>query len=278
MARVSEIRPPDPSAHRSNPCSLYMTHSLPIISSQLALLPNMLNNSTFYVFSRRISCLGEKLQQRDRLIDAQVFIKTLNTKEIRTVVNCNRRPCASTILLLASLLRPHPQLFPLHFDLNVVATPHIFYAFDFKTRHLPPPPGNSYGFNILFALRVGSHQMLAVHLAKFFFTMAAHVRAVSTNIKLWDLTFRVDPNYVFGTLQFETRSRHEKVQADAYFCMDSLIASHPLTEDAIFYRELSGLHLPDHAVIAYITQINWCLRDLTESGEIYEWQSYHVVF
>jgi len=190
--------------------------------------------------------------------------------------------------------QPHACVFPLHFDLNVVTPPNIFYAFDFGTRRLPPPPGDSYGFNVLFALSIGSKKMLAVKLAMFVFNIAANVRAISTGIKLWDLTFRVDRNYIFGTLQFETRSRHKKVEAEAYFCTNSLFVSDPDTQDVIFYRESSGLHLSDHAVSAYMTQINWCLRyvffhcytrlvltqfrrDLTESGLMYEWQSYYVM-
>lgn len=170
----------------------------------------MSDDAIHYAFSRCISRPGEKLQ-RDRLIDARVFVKILNLDEIRAVVNRNGRPCASMTLLLASLLWPHPRLFPLDFDLSVMTpAPPTFYALDFDTRRLPPPPGDSYGFNVLFALQVESDEMLAVQLADFCFAIVAHIQTVSTGIELWDLTFRVDRNRVLGTLQFETRSGHEK--------------------------------------------------------------------
>lgn len=103
--------------------------------------------------------------------------------------------------------------------------------------------------------------MLSVQLAQFVFRMVADIRSVSTRMKLWDLTFRVDRNNVFGTLQFETRDRHEKIQMEGYFYTSSFISTHPRTNEATFYRRLeSEIPLPDYTVREYMEQINESLR------------------
>ena len=80
-------------------------------------------------------------------------------------------------------------------------------------------------------------------------------------MKLWDLTFRIDRNHVFGTLQFETLDRYEKIQMQAYFYTTSLISINPLTHKATFYRKLeSDTPLGDYAVSEYMRQINESLR------------------
>ena len=47
----------------------------------------------------------KELQQRDRLLDSQVYLDVLNLREIRTVIQHNPRPRTSAVLLLAALLR-----------------------------------------------------------------------------------------------------------------------------------------------------------------------------
>ena len=102
--------------------------------------------------------------------------------------------------------------------------------------------------------------MLAVQLARFVFQVSADVQSVSAGLKLWDLTFRVDHNNVFGALQFETLSKHEKIQMEGHFYTSSLTAIHLLTHEVMFYCELSGTPLPDYTVSMYIQQINRSLR------------------
>ena len=133
--------------------------------------------------------------------------------------------------------------------------------------------------------------MFSMQFAKFIFHIAADIRSVTTGMKLWDLTFRIDRSHVFGTLQFETLDRHEKIQMQAHFYTTSLISINPLTHEATFYRELeSDTPLGDYAVSEYMRQINGSLRcdqsltfcvyhtqsssrELTEEGQIYLWQS-----
>jgi hypothetical protein len=104
--------------------------------------------------------------------------------------------------------------------------------------------------------------MLAVQLAQFVFHISATIRSVSSNTKLWDLTFRVDRNHVFGALQFETKDRHERIQMQGHFYTSSLISTDPTTRKTTFYHELSGLSLPDHAVSTYVRKINESLRSV----------------
>ena len=103
----------------------------PISSPDLSLLhspaafavpPNMADEAIYYMLSRRIPCLQEsklalitlprllmclstELQQRDRLLDRQVYLNILNRKEVRATVLYNLHPQDSIILLLAALLR-----------------------------------------------------------------------------------------------------------------------------------------------------------------------------
>ena len=139
------------------------------------------------------------------------------------------RPCHSAVLLLASILWVSILMWPLahNIRLTCLATcpqipppfspwvhwppTHILY-FWFVSCPLPPPPGNSFEFNVLFALHIKSKQMLAVQLTQFILSISADVQSVSPSIKLWDLTFRVDQMHVFGSLQFEMRDRHEIIQ------------------------------------------------------------------
>jgi len=102
--------------------------------------------------------------------------------------------------------------------------------------------------------------MLAVQLAQFVFCVTTDIQSVSAGMKLWDLTFRVDRNHIFGALQFETWDRHEKIQMRGKFYTDSLIATDPTTNEAIFYYELTGRPLPYRAVSTYVQQINRSLR------------------
>ena len=88
------------------------------------LFSKMADESIYYMFSRRIPHLREskicachfdvitkltfhspELQQRDRLIDSQIYLKVLDCREVRVVVRGSGHPCASAALLLASLLR-----------------------------------------------------------------------------------------------------------------------------------------------------------------------------
>ena len=136
----------------------------------------------------------------------------------------------------------------------------MFYTFDFSTRHLPSPPWHSFSFTVLFALPVQSKPMLAVQLAQFVFRVSADIQSVSTGLRLWDLTFRADRNNIFGALQFETRSRHEKIQMEGRFYTSSLAVRHPHTHEITFYHELSGTSLPADTVDTYMRQINKSLR------------------
>ena len=61
---------------------------------------------------------------------------------------------------------------------------------------------------------------------------------------------------MLGTLQFETPSRHAKLQIEERYYMSSMIASHPGTLESNFYLEFSGNSLSNHAVNTYIYQIN----------------------
>lgn len=99
-----------------------------------------------------------------------------------------------------------------------------------------------------------------MQLAQFIFRVSADIQSVSSGMKLWDLTFRIDRNHIFGTLQFETRDRHEKIQMEGNFYTSSLIATDPTTHETTFYRELWGSPLPNRAVSTYIQQINKSLR------------------
>lgn len=138
--------------------------------------------------------------------------------------------------------------------------PHAFYTFDFSTRRLPAPPGISFGFNVLFAIPIQSKSTFAVQLALFIRHICAEVKDVSTSIKLWDLTFRIDDTNAFGTLQFETRVKHDKVHMECRFLSSSMIVSHPHLFDITFYRELSGNALPGDAVSTYLRHINDSIR------------------
>jgi len=156
--------------------------------------------------------------------------------------------------------QPHIHRFPLQFDFNTNNTPRAFYTFDFASRRLPPPSGISFGFNVLFALPIESKSTLAVQLAQVIFCVSEGVRSVSTGMKLWDLTFRVDRNHVFGALQFETRDRHEKIQMEGHFYASSRISTDRTTHEVTFYREMSGSPLPDRVVSTYMRQISKTLR------------------
>ncbi|KAF9777380.1 hypothetical protein BJ322DRAFT_1059306 [Thelephora terrestris] len=261
MAFVQRFWFPGLPPHPTDIVLSYLIFLSPAGSSPFTPSFKMADASIFYMFSSRTPYLGEKLQQRDRLIDSQVYLKIINRKEVRTVVNrVGPNPCSSTTLLLASLLRPRSHQFPLHFRLEALDTPHLFYTFDFTSRHLPPPPGDSFGFSVLFALPIQSNSVVFVQLAQFVLRVSADISAVSGGLKLWDLTFRIDHNHVFGTLQFETRDRHEKIQMEGNFLSSSYISLDPDTNDAVFYRELGGDSLPSRAVSTHMQQINDSLR------------------
>jgi hypothetical protein len=201
----------------------------------------------------------------------------LNLREVQTTVLLNRRPRASSILLLAALLRvshcfgfhtydlnrsskPHPHHFPLCFQLSSINIPHVFYTFNFTSRLLPPPPGDSFGFNLLFAFPIRSRSTLAAQFARFIFQVSADVRSTSNSIQLWDLTFRVDHKHILGALQFETQNRDKKIQAEADIWTDCLTSIDPVTLNCTFYQVLSGLQISDHVVNAHMQQINRGLR------------------
>lgn len=156
--------------------------------------------------------------------------------------------------------QPHPQQFPINFRLDSFNAPRAFYTFNFRSRLLPPPPGNSFGLNVLFALPVGSRSTLAVKLARFIFYVSKKVQSFSNNIHLWDLTFRVDHNHVLGGLQFETQHRHVKVQLEAHFWTNSFFAIDPITHEFISYRMLRGPRISGHAVSTHLRQINDSLK------------------
>lgn len=136
----------------------------------------------------------------------------------------------------------------------------MFYTFDFNSRQLPPPPETSYGFTVLFAISVQSKALLAMQLALFILTVSADIQSVATGLKLWDLTFRADHNNVFGTLQFETQSRHKKIQMEGRFYPSSYSVLHPHTNEVTFYYEFSGTPISPHTVNTYMQQINRSLR------------------
>jgi hypothetical protein len=128
MAFIRQSQPPNLSF---NPLGvlLYLTHLPPIDSSPLAISSKMADESIYYMFSCRIPCLREskismyhfiapdltrhpiELQQQDRLVDSQVYLKVLNWREVRTTIQHILRPCPSATLLLASLLRVRVNLY-----------------------------------------------------------------------------------------------------------------------------------------------------------------------
>lgn len=257
--------------------------------------PKMADESIYHMFSCCVSCLQEskhqiyhftmsqlthhltELQQRDRLFDSQVYLKVLDWREIWVIVQHNPEPCSSAILLLASLLQvsihlcfPHTNAYPASLATSPLVSPSfpsrhyqyttcILYLW-FHIAPTPTTPGNSFGFNVLFALPIQSRSTLAVPLAQFIFNVSADIWAVSAGMKLWDLTFRVDHNHVFDTLQFETQVRHEKIQVEACFLTSSFISTDPSTHEFTFYHELSESSLSDHMVSTYMRQINESLR------------------
>ena len=79
-------------------------------------------------------------------------------------------------------------------------------------------------------------------------------------MELWDLTFRIDRNHVLGTLQYETRDRHVKIQMEAHVWIDDYAAIDPFTNEVISYQELSGLQLCNHGVSTHMRQINRSLQ------------------
>ena len=233
---------------------------------------------TFYFIAPALTCYSAELEQRDWLVKSKVFLKVLNLQEVRLVVHhMAPNPCTSATMLLATLLRvsvnilflprnsywfcyqPHSHQYPLHFPVDSIDTPHLFYTLDFESHHLPPPE-RSFGFNVLFALPIQPKSMLSMQLARFVLHVSADIWSIAEGLKLWDLTFRVDHNHVFGTLQFETRDRHLKIQMEGNFFTNSLIAIDPDTNNAIFYRELTGISIPDRAVSTYMRQINKSIR------------------
>jgi hypothetical protein len=115
----------------------------------------------------------------------------------------------------------------------------------------------------LFALSTESKATVAIQLARFILEITSDIHSISDNVALWDLTFRIDQNNVLGALQFETPSKHAKLQVEGRYYTSSLIASHPTTLESTFYLEFTGNSLPDHAVNTYVHQINRCLRYLT---------------
>lgn len=102
--------------------------------------------------------------------------------------------------------------------------------------------------------------MVAVQLAQFISRVTAEIRSISTGLRLWDLTFRADHQNVFGALQYETRSRHEKLQMEGRFYTSSLTVLHPHTNEITFYYESSGTPFPAHMVNEYVRQIDRSLR------------------
>lgn len=128
------------------------------------------------------------------------------------------------------------------------------------SRILPPPPGDSFGFNVLFALPIRLKSKLAVQLAQFIFHVATDLRSFSNGITLWELTFRVDRKHILGALQFETRDRHQKIQAEAHIWNDSFLATNPITREIISYQMLPRIQICDHAVSTHMRQINRSLR------------------
>ena len=101
---------------------------------------------------------------------------------------------------------------------------------------------------------------MAVQLAHFIFRASGDIRSFLAGARLWDLTFRVDRNNVFGALQFKTLSRHEKIQMEGKFYTSSFTTLLPLSREVAFYRTLSGTPLPTDTVDTYIQDINKSLR------------------
>ena len=242
-----------------------------------------LEDSGFYLFYftfvvSALTCYPTELRQRDWLVDMQVYVKIFNIQELRMIINnVAQNPCASATLLLASLLRvslnftfspknlayhhqPNSNHYPLYFRPDSLENPHIFYTIDFKSRHLPPPTEDSFGFSVLFAYPIESRSTLFTQLARFFLHVSADIRSVADGVKLWELTFWVDNNHVFGTLQFETRDRHQKLEIEGFFYTNSLIATDPNTKDVIFYRDFAETSVPDRAVFTYMGQIREILK------------------
>jgi hypothetical protein len=102
--------------------------------------------------------------------------------------------------------------------------------------------------------------MLAVQFARFVVCVSTNFQSRHSGMKLWDLTFRVDDNHIFGLLQFETRDRHEKIQVAGHFYIGSFISTDPITHETTFYHEFSGSRLPDRVVSTYIQQIDRSLK------------------
>lgn len=99
-----------------------------------------------------------------------------------------------------------------------------------------------------------------MELAQFILKISTDIRSISNGIQLWDLTFRVDRRHILGALQFETRDRHQKIQAEAYIWMDDLTSIDPVTYEVTSYRVLSGLQISDQAVSTHVRQIGRALK------------------
>jgi len=139
--------------------------------------------------------------------------------------------------------------------------------------------------------------MFAIELAYVIWELSTDIKSISQAFRFWDLTYQVDGNNVFGVLQFETRSHHDKVQVKAIFHSHCFINTHPCTREAIFYSEFSDDRFPTNIIHMYKRLIDNSIRfvhpnlmygvyysklsdlysELTGSLNIYWWESRSVL-
>jgi len=110
-------------------------------------------------------------------------------------------------------------------------------------------------------------------------------------------TYRVDGNNVFGVLQFETRSHHDRVQVEAKFHSSCFVSTHLRTRETMFYSEFSDNWFPTNVIHTYKRQIDNSIQfvhpnllygiyspklsnpdsELTGPFDIYRWESRSVL-
>lgn len=112
----------------------------------------------------------------------------------------------------------------------------------------------------MFAFPIRARSTLAIELAYVVWELSADIKAISRAFSFWDLSYRVDSNNVFGVLQFETRSHHDKVQVEAKFNSRCFVNTHPHTLETIFYSEFSDTRFPTNVIHTYKRLIDDSIR------------------
>ena len=112
----------------------------------------------------------------------------------------------------------------------------------------------------MFTLLTKSKATVTTQLTWFILEITSDIHSISDNMILWDLAFHIDKNNALSILQFETPSKHVKLQMEGRYYTSSMIASHPATLKSMFYLEFFRNSLFDHVVNMYVYQINKYLK------------------